>query len=151
MISRVRPSSRRPLGGGFVLLVLAVLAGVFAMHGLGPGPVPARTTAGAAAGPTAGSATGAGGHAMAAGHTAPRASVVQAAGSCSHTDGGPGHTHHADATCAATGTSTPYAPPVPAAALDGAPAAGVPHAVATASARHGRAPPDLAELQLLRI
>ncbi|WP_329376808.1 DUF6153 family protein [Streptomyces sp. NBC_01351] len=139
MISRVQPSSRRPAGRGFVLLVLAVLAGVLAMHGLGPGPSLARTPAAV------------GGHVMAAGHHEPAGTVVGAPEGCSHTDGGSGHTHHADATCAATGIGTAYAPPAPAAALEGAPAAEAPHAVATASAQSGRGPPDLAELQLLRI
>ncbi|MFD7256143.1 DUF6153 family protein [Streptomyces sp. NPDC059874] len=139
MISRVQPPGRRPTGRGFVLLVLAVLAGVLAMHGLGPGPASARTAAGVGA------------HAVAGGHHEPAEAVARAAEGCSHTAGGSGHTHHADATCAATGIATPYAPPVPAAALDGVPAAQAPHAVATASAQSGRAPPDLAELQLLRI
>ncbi|MEV7521432.1 DUF6153 family protein [Streptomyces sp. NPDC091371] len=138
-MSRVQSSSRRPAGRGFVLLVLAVLAGVLAMHGLGPGPASARTPAAV------------GGHAMAMGHQEPAGSAVHAAEGCSHTAGGSDHTHHADATCAATGIGTPYAPPAPAAALDGVPGAEAPHAVAPASAQSGRAPPDLAELQLLRI
>ncbi|MFB6620035.1 DUF6153 family protein [Streptomyces sp. NPDC056367] len=158
MISRVQPPRRRPAGRGFVLLVLAVLAGVLAMHGLGPGPasVRAHATAAARAG-EAGRVMEAGhvmpdGHVMEAGHRAPARPVALTAEGCSHTAGGPDHTHHADAACAATGIGTPYAPPAPAAALDGAvSAAGAPHAVATAAAQSGRAPPDLAELQLLRI
>lgn len=140
MISRVQPSCRRPAGRGLVLLVLAVLAGVLAMHGLGPGPASVRAHATAV------------GHVMEKSHHERPGPEVRADGGCSHTAGGPDHTHHADATCAATGIGTPYAPPAPAAALDGAVSAhGAPHAVATASARSGRAPPDLAELQLLRI
>ncbi|OKK16346.1 hypothetical protein AMK16_26055 [Streptomyces sp. CB00455] len=132
----MQPSTRRPAGRGFVLLVLAVLAGVLAMHGLGPGPAPAKA-------PTA-----AGGHVVAMVH---EEADQQVAGHCSHTDGGMGHADHADATCAAAGVGAAYAPPVLAAALDAGPvpvalpgrAAGIPEG--------GRAPPDLAELQLLRI
>ncbi|MFJ8015822.1 DUF6153 family protein [Streptomyces sp. NPDC096339] len=140
MISRVQPPRRRPTGRGLVLLVLAVLAGVLAMHGLGPGPASVRTHATAP------------GHVMGTEHHGRPGPEARAAEGCSHTAGGSDHTHHADATCAATGINTPYAPPAPAAALDGSEsAAEAPHAVATASAQSGRAPPDLAELQLLRI
>ncbi|MFE9845034.1 DUF6153 family protein [Streptomyces goshikiensis] len=131
-----RQSSRRPAGRGFVLLVLVVLAGVLAMHGLGPGPAsaPAPTAAGAHAMPMAHNEAG-----------------QQVAGDCSHTDGGMGHADHADATCAAAGVGAAYAPPALAAALDAGP---VPVALpggAAGTPESGRAPPDLAELQLLRI
>ncbi|MFD7554779.1 DUF6153 family protein [Streptomyces sp. NPDC059835] len=140
MISRVQPPRRSPAGRGLVLLVLAVLAGVLAMHGLGPGPASVRAHATAA------------GHVMERAHHERLGPEASAAEGCSHTAGGSDHTHHADATCAATGIGTPYAPPAPAAALDGsASAPEAPHGVATAAAQSGRAPPDLAELQLLRI
>ncbi|MCY0926184.1 DUF6153 family protein [Streptomyces sp. H27-H1] len=136
MTSTMPPSSRRPIGRGFVLLVLAVLAGVLAMHGLGPGPAPTKAPAAA------------GSHVMAMVHDE---AVHQVAGDCSHTDGGMGHAEHADATCAAAGVGAAYAPPVLTAALEAGP---VPDALlggAAGTPESGRAPPDLAELQLLRI
>lgn len=136
MTSAAQPSRRRPAGRGLLLLVLAVLAGVLAMHGLGSGPVPRSAHSSAAEGHGAAMA-GAAGH--------------EAGADCSHTDGGAGHVDHADAACAATGISTPYEPPVPAVALRGAPVAAVLPAAAAGSAESERAPPDLAELQLLRI
>nr|WP_024126989.1 DUF6153 family protein [Streptomyces sp. F8]AHE39710.1 Putative membrane protein [Streptomyces sp. F8] len=130
-------STRRPAGRGFVLLVLAVLAGVLAMHGLGPGLAPTKAPAAA------------GGHVMAT--MAHEEAAQQVAGGCSHTDGGMSHVEHADTTCAAAGVGAAYAPPVLPAALDAGP---VPVALpggAAGTPERGRAPPDLAELQLLRI
>lgn len=111
------------------------------MHGLGPAlasPVPV-----ASAHSHHGTAI------SAASHTA------VACEDCVHVDhsdtGTGGHAEHADATCAAGGTST--APALPALALTGMvtcsdadTASLVPAAMAT-----GRAPPSLSELQLLRI
>ncbi|MEU0300642.1 DUF6153 family protein [Streptomyces sp. NPDC006175] len=134
MASTMQPSSRRPAGRGFLLLVLAVLAGLLAMHGLGPGSVPANASAAA------------GHHAMAPTHEKADHQVVEG---CSHSDGGTHH--HADATCAATGIGAPYAPPAPVAGLDAGPSpVAVPGSTA-GTPESGRAPPDLAELQLLRI
>ncbi|MFE9630031.1 DUF6153 family protein [Streptomyces sp. NPDC006463] len=137
MISAPQPPRRRPAGPGRLLLVLAVLAGVLAMHGLGAGGMTARAHT-----------TASGAHATAATH---EGSGHQAGADCSHTAGGQGFVHHADATCAATGIVTAYAPPALAAALQGASPAGARATRAPASAESGRAPPDLAELQLLRI
>ncbi|MGW4233658.1 DUF6153 family protein [Streptomyces sp. NPDC004980] len=134
MTSTQQPSSRRPAGRGFLLLVLAVLAGVLAMHGLGPGSAPTKAPAVA------------GGHAVMLVHEEADHQVV---GDCPHSDGGANH--HADATCAATGVGAPYAPPVPAAALDAGPVPVVLPGSAAGTPESGRAPPDLAELQLLRI
>ncbi|MFF8831022.1 DUF6153 family protein [Streptomyces sp. NPDC015131] len=125
--TRVRPSAYRR-----ALLVLAVLAGVLAMHGLAPGPV---TTAAHHA------------HQRPGAH-APGDACVHAG----HGDGGAtGHAEHADSTCAAGGISTA---PAPAPLLPGAvePGAGSPHpAGPDGRAATGRGPPDLAMLQLLRI
>lgn len=135
-VTSTMQSSRRPAGRGFVLLVLAVLAGVLAMHGLGPGPASAKPPAAVS------------GHAMAMSH---EEAGRQVAGDCSHTDGAMGHADHADATCAAAGVSAAYAAPALAEALD---AGAVPVALPGSAAggpESGRAPPDLAELQLLRI
>ncbi|MEV5566432.1 DUF6153 family protein [[Kitasatospora] papulosa] len=135
MSCAVQPSSRRPAGRGFVLLVLAVLAGVLAMHGLGPDPAPMKVA-------TAGSARGA---AM----THERA--VDAAGDCAHATGGAGHAHHADALCVAAGVGSPYVPPPLASVPDVPRALQVFPSGAAGSPEGGRAPPDLAELQLLGI
>ncbi|WKX71694.1 DUF6153 family protein [Streptomyces sp. XD-27] len=84
----------------------------------------------------------------------PVASSVQQAEGCAHVDDrghDGGHTEHADATCAAGGTSTgpvlPALPPSPVPAVADR-AVAEPDAVAAVG---GRAPPSLSELQLLRI
>ncbi|MFJ5729331.1 DUF6153 family protein [Streptomyces paradoxus] len=123
-------SNRRPAGPLFALLVLTVLAGILGMHALAPGGSPAPE------------------HAMTMAH-AP--ATEQAGAACSHTDGGPGHLAHADGTCAAAGIGSAYAPPALADALPGVlSASGVAIGAPTAAVQ-GRAPPDLSELQLLRI
>ncbi|MGI3222675.1 DUF6153 family protein [Streptomyces sp. GTA36] len=129
MTSRTR-SSRRPAGPLFVLLVLTALTGLLGMHALAPSGAPAPE------------------HAMTMAHAS---ATEQASAACSHTDGGSGHLSHADGTCAAAGIGSAYTPPALADALpDTLNAAGVPIA-APASVVQGRAPPDLSELQLLRI
>ncbi|RSS83099.1 DUF6153 family protein [Streptomyces sp. WAC06614] len=152
--------SRRPAGRGFVLLVLCVLAGLFGMHALTPGPTAPLPTGAHAAmphAPTAGH--GAAAHGAVASGTgvpsvsgAPGASVASVAEpGCGHSAGGSGHLRHADATCAAAGTVSAWTPPAPAPARvvrTAGPALAGALAVAT---QPGRAPPDLAELQLLRI
>ncbi|MFJ7135447.1 DUF6153 family protein [Streptomyces fungicidicus] len=133
-MTRSSRSCSRPARRPLVLLVMAVLAGVLGMHGLAPGAVPA--------------AHADAGHARtaAAPHGTPHAN-----GACAHPDGGSGHLAHADATCAAAGTATTYTPPALAGALPDAPADSFPATAATRPDRDGRAPPDLSELQLLRI
>ncbi|MGW7277078.1 DUF6153 family protein [Streptomyces sp. NPDC054844] len=126
-------SSSRPAGRLFVLLVMAVLAGVLGMHGL---PEVA---------PTAQTRTG---HEMMA---ASADSAPHAGGGCAHPEGGSSHLDHADATCAAAGTGSAYSPPALAGDALDAPTTSSPAASALGSSRHGRAPPDLSELQLLRI
>ncbi|MEU6487477.1 DUF6153 family protein [Streptomyces sp. NPDC046887] len=141
-IRPVRPAAYR------LLLVLAVLAGVVAMHGLAPGPL----TMGVTAAPPAHS-----------GHHAPerpsgtaRTAAEHVAGDhCDHLaapgGGHRGHLEHADPTCAASGVSTA---PVPAPLAPGsveAATAEAPRARPCAATATDRAPPDLARLQLLRI
>ncbi|MCX5277731.1 DUF6153 family protein [Streptomyces virginiae] len=129
-----------------LLLVLAVLTGLLAMHGLGPDAVPMAAPASASHHATASE------QARAA-HGGPLA-ASEDHGGCLHADNpapGGGHAEHADATCAATGTSG--APLLPAPALaPGAVQAAAPvlHGVPGTTAC-GRAPPSLSELQLLRI
>lgn len=123
-----------------VLLVLALVTGVLAMHGLSPSGMPS-----------------AGQHIMtapmvAAGHHASSAHASDC--TCARlSDAGHGGMamDHAG-TCAAGSTEGSYLPP----ALSPSPTVcGEPAAVALrqriAGTTHGRAPPDLSELQLLRI
>ncbi|MCZ2528066.1 MULTISPECIES: DUF6153 family protein [Streptomyces] len=124
-----------------VLLVLAVLAGLVGMHGLGAAglPVPAHRAVSAA-------------H-----HTAPASHQAADATAPPHAcpggqDGPAGHGSHADPACSSA--SVPSSPTAPVAAVgihhpdaaDRQPALRVP-----AGPDGGRAPPSLAELQLLRI
>ncbi|GHD91006.1 hypothetical protein GCM10010508_37860 [Streptomyces naganishii JCM 4654] len=138
------PSSRTGSGARAVRwtwLVMALVAGVLGMHALSPAGMPA-----------------AGRHdAMmpveSPGH---HSTLVQGAGgNCRHlsdADDGGMVMDHAEGTCAAAGTATAYVPP----ALTPAPAARLAPAVTAsggpaAGAVDGRAPPDLSQLQLLRI
>ncbi|MDN3294348.1 DUF6153 family protein [Streptomyces ficellus] len=131
----------------YALLVLAVLAGLVAMHGLAPAgssPAPSHAVAAADAHHGVAAAMGCEGcaHAEHAGH----------AQRVAHGDaGGGGHAEHADATCAAGGTST--APALPALAPAGAVTCATADltALVPAATPGGRAPPSLSELQLLRI
>lgn len=113
---------------------MAVLTGVLGMHGLAPGVAPAVHTGA--------------GHEMV---VAAADGVPQAAGGCTHTDGGSGHLEHADGTCAAAGIGSAYTPPALTGAVLSMPAAPAPGAAFPGSPHDGRAPPDLSELQLLRI
>ncbi|MEU6707919.1 DUF6153 family protein [Streptomyces wuyuanensis] len=164
-----RTTSRvRPAGHGLALLVLAVLAGVLGMHALAPAGVPgSRAQAHGAVAPVhttpihttpvhgksvhTSPVHGKSVHASPVhGQSVPEPSVPEAGPGCSHTDGGADHVDHADGTCAAAGVGSPYAPPEPTAALGAPPSVATPDG-AGRTPPSGRAPPDLAELQLLRI
>ncbi|KOG28524.1 DUF6153 family protein [Streptomyces resistomycificus] len=112
------------------LLVLGLWAGLLAMHGLAPGGVVHEH-----AGPLHGTAQ------------------VEVQDDCGHGGGcGGGHLAHADATCAAAAVSG--APTLPALVPDPVAAtvrAGFVRSYAVAAPDSARAPPSLAELQLLRI
>ncbi|AVH61051.1 MULTISPECIES: DUF6153 family protein [Streptomyces] len=128
------PPHNRPAGRLLGLLVLAVLTGVLGMHALAPGgglAMPAEA-----------------GHEMV---MAQPDGVPHVGGGCSHTDGGADHPAHADGTCAASGTGSAYTPPALTGALQAEPGTSSLMVRAVASAQSGRAPPDLSELQLLRI
>ncbi|MEV6736356.1 DUF6153 family protein [Streptomyces sp. NPDC051104] len=126
----------------WVLLVMAVLAGVLAMHALSPSGTPS-----------------AGQHVMvgapAAGHRTAAAPAHADDCACRHLSNA-GHggmaMDHSGGTCAAGGTAASYVPPalLPALTVPGECAAAFsgPPVARTAD---GRAPPDLSELQLLRI
>ncbi|MFE1962218.1 DUF6153 family protein [Streptomyces sp. NPDC059479] len=115
------------------LLVLALVAGVLAMHGLAPVAMTAT-----------------------AAHSTPSSVHVMPAGArdCAHPDhGSGGHLDHADGTCAAAGTST--GPALSALAGSTLPS-GLADPATTPQRTPGaapddRAPPSLSELQLLRI
>lgn len=162
-MTRRTTSRARPTGRALVLLVLAVLAGVLGMHALAPAGVTGtqdRTHGAAAtvqAPPVHGQAAdgqavqawpvhGESAHAS----SAHGPSVPEAVPGCSHTDGGSDHLGHADGTCAAAGVGSPYAPPEPVPGLGAAPRVAAPDGAGRTS-MGGRAPPGLAELQLLRI
>lgn len=152
----------RPTGRALALLVLTVLAGVLGMHALAPTGgagthAPAHDAVATAHAPS--------GHRQvthapsghqpshaASDHRRPSSepSVPEAGPGCSHTDGGPNHLDHADGNCAATGVGSSYAPPVPTARLGVPPDVAAPDGTGR-TAPAGQAPPDLAELQLLRI
>ncbi|MGW7328026.1 DUF6153 family protein [Streptomyces sp. NPDC054840] len=129
-----------------LLLVLAVLTGLVAMHGLGPAPASAAAHSAATSH-----------HASAAGHEQAIADDAACQDGCVHADepagsGGSGHAEHADATCAATGTAGAPVLPAPA-VLTGhvQDQAFIAHGVVPGATACGRAPPSLSELQLLRI
>ncbi|MFD6967966.1 DUF6153 family protein [Streptomyces sp. NPDC059949] len=139
--------AKKPLGlRSYLLLVLAVLAGLVAMHGLGPGAsVPASAHAAASSH-----------HASPAGH-GKIASDAPCNDGCVHAgdpidDGRGGHAEHADATCAATGTAGAPVLPAPAVLPGITDAEAVlAHGIVPDATACGRAPPSLSELQLLRI
>ncbi|MFE9770533.1 DUF6153 family protein [Streptomyces sp. NPDC005931] len=115
------------------LCVLALLAGLLGMHGLVPG----------AAAP---------GHTHPAHHARAEALAAAGPGVC-HDDGhGGGHLQHADPTCAAAAVSGPPVLPAPLAAPSVLPAdQDALRAYPSGEPDGARAPPSLAELQLLRI
>ncbi|MFF4831510.1 DUF6153 family protein [Streptomyces sp. NPDC001315] len=140
----IRPEHvpRPPVRWWRAVCLLGLLAGLLGMHGLAPGGAMAghpheRPTAAAAAAPAASAAS------------------VAVHGGCSgEGDGhcGGGHVIHADATCASGavsgGPSLPALVPDPVAVPVRADA---PCPYAAAGPQGARAPPSLAELQLLRI
>ncbi|KPI07559.1 hypothetical protein OK074_0269 [Actinobacteria bacterium OK074] len=131
-------SGRPPAWRWRVLLVLALLTGLFGMHALtvagavpDPGHMAPMAAAAPAEAPSASTATGCGG----------------CAGGC-----GTGHVQHADSTCASGAVNG--APALPPLVADPVAAADTPEAVRSLTVGApdgGRAPPSLAELQLLRI
>ncbi|GAB2930376.1 DUF6153 family protein [Streptomyces mayteni] len=123
------------------LTVLALLAGLLAMHGLGPAVALAAPAHAAAPAPAPAPAHGSAMAPAEAGGPADRA--------C-HDRGG--HPEHADPTCAALTVGGHQAPAGPWAvpAVTDAVATGVP-APQRGHDLGGRAPPSLSELQLLRI
>ncbi|MDH6566923.1 hypothetical protein M2164_002092 [Streptomyces sp. SAI-208] len=130
MISSEQPTARPPLWRA--LLLLGLLVGVLGMHALAPGG-------------------GMGGHEGRSAHRTTSAAVVAADAVC-HDGCGSGRPHHADATCVSGAVSG--GPVLPALVPDpsGTCLGTVGLRARTAVSREGsRAPPSLAELQLLRI
>jgi hypothetical protein len=123
-----RPAVRR----GHVLCVLGLLVGLLGMHGLAPGGGLPRQSHGQQA------------HAL---RIHPPQAQVMSSGHCGH-----GHVQHADATCASGAVGG--GPVVPLLVPDPAPVGAGESAVrayAVVDTDGARAPPSLAELQLLRI
>ncbi|MET8079300.1 DUF6153 family protein [Streptomyces sp. NPDC005303] len=128
MTSSEQSTARPPLWRA--LLVLGLLVGVLGMHALAPGG-------------------GMGGHEGRSAHMATASGVVD---TVCHDGCGSDHLHHADATCASGALSG--GPALPALVPDpsGGALGTAPLCAQTTAAQEGaRAPPSLAELQLLRI
>jgi hypothetical protein len=133
----------RPPLGARGLLVCALLLGLLGMHGLGPVPALHEVAAGH--------------DRMTAGETRAGAEApvrVSMPGACGHdTDGGTGHPHHADPTCASAsvGQAPAVVPVLVPDVATWAERAYVWPSLTGSGPEGGRAPPSLAELQLLRI
>ncbi|MEU3253228.1 DUF6153 family protein [Streptomyces sp. NPDC006997] len=126
--------ARSPRGRWRVLLVLGLLVGLLGMHTLSPGvAVAADTPHSSFASAHAGMARAGNEHVC-------------------HGDSCGGHVEHADATCAsgAVGTGPVLPAPLPDPVGTAAPADSS-HGFLATTPDGGRAPPTLAELQLLRI
>jgi len=131
MPSNQQRAQRPPRRPRRALLVLAVLAGLLGMHALAPG--------------------GGTGHPARA-HAEHRTVAVMAQDACPDGHCGGGHLHHADPSCASDavkdGPRSPVLLPGPVTAPAPADAC---RSRAVAAPDGARAPPTLAELQLLRI
>lgn len=134
--------------------VIGLFAGLLGMHGLAPGGGLPEHSAGhphASAAPMVPS-PGAGTHTRVAASSTTGAGTAHAG--CPQDDGscGGGHLRHADAMCASGAVSdgpvlpAPVPDPVPVVGCDG-----IVRAYAAGAPDGARAPPSLAELQLLRI
>ncbi|WP_176741362.1 DUF6153 family protein [Streptomyces sp. LUP30] len=146
---RAAPPERRRRWG---LLVFAVLVGLLAMHALSPGGAGREHPGGHAAGRTA--VPPAAAREIGAVREVGAVRGVSAHDDCAGDGGGcgGGHLHHADPTCAAAAVSG--TPALPALLRDPVAAPGPADSLrpCAADAPDGaRAPPSLAELQLLRI
>jgi hypothetical protein len=128
MTSSQQPAARPPLWRA--LLLLGLLIGVLGMHALAPGG-------------------GMGGHEDRSVHMTAATAVVD---TVCHDGCGSGHLHHADATCASGAVSGGHALPALVPDPSGSALGTVDLCAQTVAAQEGaRAPPSLAELQLLRI
>ncbi|MCF4138200.1 DUF6153 family protein [Streptomyces sp. Tue 6430] len=145
-----------PAGWWPVPLVLGLLIGLFGMHGLAPGgtavgrhsPSSSHAShASHASGPWHSS------HPFAAArHADPAVAVAGAEHLCHGGGDGRGHADHADPTCSSGAVGAGPLLPVPALDATGQAAEPVGSRASTATGPEGgRAPPSLAELQLLRI
>ncbi|MGW6915899.1 DUF6153 family protein [Kitasatospora sp. NPDC054939] len=146
-------SLRAPLRG---LLVLAALLGVLGMHGLtspgGVSPPVALVASHPGPGHSGESPAHPGPAHQAPGHSGEHAAAGHACPPAEH-GGGDEHDAHAGGMCLAGALAAPFNPPPLAAGLPAVPA-DLPVAVGAAAfdpSTAGRAPPSLADLQLLRI
>ncbi|WP_236580100.1 DUF6153 family protein [Streptomyces sp. HM190] len=137
------------------LMVCALLLGLLGMHGLGPVPA-LHAAAGHDRMTTSGARGDSGESAASAVHTGGAEVPVRVSmpGACGHdTDGGAGHTHHADPTCASAsvGQAPAVVPVLVPDVVTWAERAPVRASMRASGPEGGRAPPSLAALQLLRI
>ncbi|MEU9215277.1 DUF6153 family protein [Streptomyces sp. NPDC048376] len=164
MRSPVQHVQRPPVRWWRVVCVLGLLAGLFGMHGLAPGgglsehpaghplaatapPGPSASAASAASAASSAPMAAGGAHGGAAHSGGTHAGCPQGDGSC-----GGGHLQHADAMCASGAVND--GPVLPAPVPDPVPVGGRVGTVrvhAVDAPDGARAPPSLAELQLLRI
>ncbi|WP_328414410.1 DUF6153 family protein [Streptomyces violaceus] len=132
--SPVQRASRPAVRRWRVWCVLGLLAGLLGMHGLAPGGGVPQGTHGQQS------------HSSHS-HVTQTHSQVMPYGHC-----GGGSVQHADATCASGALSGgPVLPPLVPDPVPGGVGEGVVRVLAVAEAEDARAPPSLAELQLLRI
>ncbi|MFD5803605.1 DUF6153 family protein [Streptomyces sp. NPDC127020] len=126
---------RPPVRWWQAVCVLGLLAGLFGMHGLAPGGgLPEHSAR----------------HSLPS--SAPQVGAAHAGCAEDHGSCGGGHLGHADSVCASGAVS--HGPTLPGLVPDPAPVApctGVVHTYAADAPDGARAPPSLAELQLLRI
>ncbi|MFD8543751.1 DUF6153 family protein [Streptomyces sp. NPDC059649] len=141
-----------------VLLVLTVLAGLLGMHGLAnagaPPTTPSRPHAAHQHRPMTARATPAPAPALVSASHAhgPHACCPDHGDSGKDSDGGQGHAHHADPTCASAALPGAVVLPALPASLTGTADHAAPLAGRLADGTTGaRAPPSLAQLQVLRI
>ena len=129
--------ARSSFGRWRALLLLGLLAGLLGMHALGPADAVAT-----------------GGHSP---HHSPAVTTHAGMGTadefiCHGADSSGGHTQHADATCASGAVGAgPVLPPLMPDPVGPAPSSDHLPGAFTATPWGGRAPPTLAELQILRI
>ncbi|MFJ8537151.1 DUF6153 family protein [Streptomyces sp. NPDC093591] len=134
---------RLPIPGPWrTLLVLGLLAGLFGMHALGPGPAIAVSSHPSPSSPH---------HPHARAMSAPMTAAMPDEYVCHGADSGGGHVQHADPTCASGAVGAGPVLPAPMPDPSGTAVAGDLDGRSVAAAPEGgRAPPSLAELQILR-
>ncbi len=134
-----------------MLLVLGLLAGLFGMHALGPGHAVAVSSHPAPHHPHTRALSASMSAHMSATSAMKATATMTDESVCHSADSGGGHAQHADPTCASGAVGAGPALPAPLADPFGTAVAGDLDGRSVAAAPEGgRAPPSLAELQILR-